>query len=188
KAPSQAARDRVGAALFEFYFGTLFSAGLYNGDPHPGNVLLTARGELAMLDYGCCRQFDAPFVAGLVALGEAVARDDVYAMQGALEQLGVRPVNGSYDARLTRELLHAFFGPMREDRVQRVSLGAGAGLRDVFTRKRQMMRWVWPGEFLFLFRLRFGLLSVLARLEAEANWFQLESQAMERGRAWLRGG
>jgi hypothetical protein len=33
-----------------------------------------------------------------------------------------------------------------------------------------------PGRFLFLFRLRFGLYAVLARLGAVADWGALESQ------------
>jgi hypothetical protein len=42
------------------------------------------------------------------------------------------------------------------------------------------MKLTIPGEFLFLFRIRFGLMSVLARLGAQANWPQLERRfAME---------
>jgi len=60
--PSQADRDRIGQALFEFYIGTLFQHGLYNCDPHPGNYVFLADGRVAVLDYGCTRTritFDA---------------------------------------------------------------------------------------------------------------------------------
>lgn len=36
------------------------------------------------------------------------------------------------------------------------------------------MKFALPGEFLFLLRIRFGLMSVLARLDARANWYRLE--------------
>ena len=48
--PSQAARDRVGAALFDFYFAPLFKHGLYNCDPHPGNYLFLPDGRVACND------------------------------------------------------------------------------------------------------------------------------------------
>ena len=47
-------------------------------------------------------------------------------------------------------------------------------MRSIFKSKRQLMKLTLPGEFLFLFRIRFGLLSVLARLGARANWYRLE--------------
>jgi hypothetical protein len=41
--------------------------------------------------------------------------------------------------------------------------------------KRAIMRLALPGKLLFLFRLRFGLYAVLARIAAEADWARLES-------------
>jgi hypothetical protein len=40
--------------------------------------------------------------------------------------------------------------------------------------KRKLLKLAIPGEFLFLLRIRFGLLSVLARLGARANWYEME--------------
>lgn len=36
-----------------------------------------------------------------------------------------------------------------------------------------------PGEFLFLFRIRFGLMSILSKLEAKANWYRMEKQYID---------
>jgi hypothetical protein len=47
-------------------------------------------------------------------------------------------------------------------------------MRQVFESKRELMKLRLPGEFLFLFRIRFGLMSVLAQLGARANWYRLE--------------
>jgi hypothetical protein len=44
---------------------------------------------------------------------------------------------------------------------------------------QELLKLSRPGEFLFLFRIRFGLLSVLARLGARANWYQLEQAYLE---------
>lgn len=59
-----------------------------------------------------------------------------------------------------------------------VAIGAGAAtsLRAVFEGKRQLLKLHLPRELLFVLRIRFGVMSVLARLGARANWFQLERE------------
>lgn len=53
------------------------------------------------------------------------------------------------------------------------------GVRQVFESKRELMKLRLPGEFLFLFRIRFSLMSVLAKLGARGNWYQLERRWIE---------
>jgi hypothetical protein len=65
---------------------------------------------------------------------------------------------------------------MLKDSIQQIELGESISMRGVFARKRELMRLRLPGEFLFLFRIRFGLLSILAKLGARANWYRLERQ------------
>ncbi|MCA9675853.1 MAG: hypothetical protein KC464_12515, partial [Myxococcales bacterium] len=52
---------------------------------------------------------------------------------------------------------------------------------DVLRDKRAIMKLGLPGRVLFLFRLRFGLYAVLARLGAVADWAGLE-------RGWAAAG
>lgn len=172
--PDQPTRDRIGEALFAFYVGSLFEHRLYNCDPHPGNYLFLPDGRIGMLDYGCTRHFDAPFVAKLMQLTRAVHSDEHEALHRAFLDLGMVSGNRQYDFETARGLVRAFYGPMLQDKEQAVDLGAALNMREVFNRKRELMKLKLPGEFLFLFRIRFGLMSVLARLGARANWYRLE--------------
>ena len=56
-------------------------------------------------------------------------------------------------------------------------------LRALFASKREILKLHLPGELLFIFRIRFGVMSVLARLGARANWYRLERQLVEDGLA-----
>jgi hypothetical protein len=69
---------------------------------------------------------------------------------------------------------------MLKDEILQVDLGEAIDFGSAFKTKRQLLKLTLPAEFVFLFRIRFGLLSVLARLGARANWHQLE-------RGYLRG-
>jgi predicted unusual protein kinase regulating ubiquinone biosynthesis (AarF/ABC1/UbiB family) len=172
--PSPEMRDRLGQALFEFYVGALFRHRLYNCDPHPGNYLFQQGGTVVMLDYGCTREFEPGFVRKLAALTRAVHRDTRDALQASFVELGMVREGQRYDFETARGLVRAFYGPMLRDEVQGIDLGEARNMRQVLESKRQLMKLSLPGEFLFLFRIRFGLMSVLARLGARANWYRLE--------------
>lgn len=179
--PSQPVRDRIGEALFGFYVGSLFEHGLYNCDPHPGNYLFLEDGRLGMLDYGCTREFDPAFVAELAQLTRAVHRDEHDLLHRAFLDLGMVREGQRYDFDTARGLVRSFYGPMLRDVVQQVDLGEAMGMRQIFESKRELMKLRLPGEFLFLFRIRFGLMSVLAKLGARANWYQLERDWVDAG-------
>lgn len=172
--PSQPTRDRIGEALFGFYVGSLFEHGLYNCDPHPGNYLFLEDGRVGVLDYGCTREFESAFVDKLAELTRAVHRDERKRLHRAFLDLGMVQDGRPYDFDTARSLVRSFYGPMLRDVVQPIDLGEAMSMRQVFDSKRELMKLRLPGEFLFLFRIRFGLMSVLARLGARANWYRLE--------------
>lgn len=172
--PSQPTRDGIGEALFDFYVGSLFQHALYNCDPHPGNYLFLEDGRVGMLDYGCTRAFEPGFVDKLAQLTRAVHRDERELLHHAFLDLGMVQDGQPYDFDTARRLVRSFYGPMLRDAVQPIDLGEAMGMRQVFESKRELMKLRLPGEFLFLFRIRFGLMSVLAKLGARANWYRLE--------------
>jgi predicted unusual protein kinase regulating ubiquinone biosynthesis (AarF/ABC1/UbiB family) len=207
--PDQDTRDRIGVALFEFYVASLFRHRLYNCDPHPGNYLFLRDGRVAVLDYGCTRAFEADFVAKVARLTLAVHADDASALHASFVELGMvhpdapappsahtaRPPRAAtrgraqskrhaYDFATARDLVRSFHGPMLRDaaragRPYSVDAGEAMSMRQILDRKKELMKLALPGEFLFLFRIRFGLWAVLARLGARADWHRLE---LETGR------
>lgn len=174
--PCQNTRNRIGEALFEFYIGSLFKHCIYNCDPHPGNYLFCDGDRVAMLDHGCTRQFEPAFVAKLVYLIKAVHADDREMLNEALLKLEIVRPGKHYDYDMIRGFLRSFHGPMLKDTVCGVDLSSAMEMKEMFKKKQQLMRFKLPGEFTFLFRIRFGLMSVLAKLGSQANWYQLEKQ------------
>ena len=172
-APPPTARNRLGEALFRFYVGTLYRHGLLHADPHPGNYGVQDDGRVVIYDFGCVRQFDAATVRAFAALVSAVRDDDLSAMAHALHTLGASP-GPKMDDHL-RRLLRGFFEPLLVAGPKRIKPDEGIEARQVMQDKRAIMRLALPGKLLFLFRLRFGLYAVLARIEAEADWARLES-------------
>jgi predicted unusual protein kinase regulating ubiquinone biosynthesis (AarF/ABC1/UbiB family) len=177
--PPQSERDRLGEALFEFYVGTLFRHALYNWDPHPGNYIVQRDGRMAMLDYGSTREFDRAFVRKLGALTRAARTDTRDALHRALVDLGFVREGEKYDFATARNLVRSFYGPMLRDETVYIASGEAKPFGAVLESKRQLLKLHLPGEFLFIIRIRFGVMSVLARLGARANWYRLERRFAE---------
>jgi predicted unusual protein kinase regulating ubiquinone biosynthesis (AarF/ABC1/UbiB family) len=175
-AATQRARDRAGEALYEFYIGTLYRHCLFNADPHPGNLLFGEDGSLVILDHGCVREFDRHTVACAARLSNAVREDRRERIVGALRELGVKAPEDDASFEVTRGLLRGFFQPTLEHGPHRMRGDVTLEARQVLASKRAMLRLRLPGRLLFLFRIRFGLHSVLARVGAILDWRALEER------------
>ena len=76
---------------------------------------------------------------------------------------------------MLRNLLRGFFGPLTTPGSRRVEASLTGTMRDVMRDKVIVARLALPASLTFLFRIRFGLYSVLARLGAVADWSALET-------------
>jgi predicted unusual protein kinase regulating ubiquinone biosynthesis (AarF/ABC1/UbiB family) len=173
-APFAAERVRACRGLFEFYVGTLYRHGLFNADPHPGNLLFNGDGRVTILDHGCVRAFEPAQVNALLQLSRAVRSDNGRAMQDALAALGMAEPGEDFD--VTRTLVRGLFAPMFLPGQHRIEPEQAMSMRQVAKLRRGLLRVRLPGRLLFLFRARVGLYAVLANIKAKLDWIELEEE------------
>lgn len=174
--PSVEERLRASRALYVFYVGTLYRHGIFNADPHPGNLLFRPGGRLTILDHGCVREFEPKDVAAIAALSRAVRADDEAAMRSALVALGAKDPGAGERFAPTRALLRGFYAPLLASGPHRVSSEMPASMKELISSKRSILKLRMPGKLLFLFRIRFGLYALLSRLGAEIDLRGLEEE------------
>ncbi len=107
-----AERRRVAAMGADAIFKMAFEDGFFHGDPHPGNLVLTSEGDLALLDFGMVGFMSRGDIEALSNLFIAVIRRDAGAVLRGLESLGVRyatEVRGPLVQEL-REFLYKYSG------------------------------------------------------------------------------
>jgi ubiquinone biosynthesis protein len=105
-------RRRVASMGADAIFRMAFEDGFFHGDPHPGNLLLTPDGDLALLDFGMIGYLSRGDIEALSRLFIAVVQRDAAAALRGLESLGVRyatEVRGDL-ARDLREFLNKYSG------------------------------------------------------------------------------
>ena len=109
-APSE--RRHVATMGAEAIFKMAFEDGFFHGDPHPGNLVLTPQGDLALLDFGMVGFLSHGDKEALSRLFVAVIGHDAAAALRGLEGLGVRyasEVRGNLVQEL-REFLYKYSG------------------------------------------------------------------------------
>ena len=109
-APSE--RRRVASMGADAIFKMAFEDGFFHGDPHPGNLILSPQGDLALLDFGMVGYMSRGDIEALSRLFIAVVQRDAAAALRGLESLGVRyspEVRGDL-VRDLREFLNKYSG------------------------------------------------------------------------------
>jgi predicted unusual protein kinase regulating ubiquinone biosynthesis (AarF/ABC1/UbiB family) len=89
--------------------------GVFQADPHPGNLLLLPDGRVAIIDFGLTKELPAPLRLAFCQLVVAVAARDFPGVRAALAGLGVKLRKD--DPAEVMDLLQLVLGP-REAGVQ----------------------------------------------------------------------
>jgi ubiquinone biosynthesis protein len=109
---SPSERRRVASMGADAIFKMAFEDGFFHGDPHPGNLILTPKGDLALLDFGMVGYMSRGDIEALSRLFIAVIQRDAAAALRGLESLGVRyatEVRGDLERDL-REFFNKYSG------------------------------------------------------------------------------
>jgi ubiquinone biosynthesis protein len=80
----------IGKKGFYAYMKQIFEDGFFHGDPHPGNLIVTQRGDLVFLDFGIMGIIRPEKRHTFTNLLLSILENDVDLMIRSLERLGVR--------------------------------------------------------------------------------------------------
>lgn len=171
---SQEERNRIGEQLYRFWAGSVTQLRLFNGDPHPGNYFFQDD-AICFIDFGLVKRFEQTDVDGLrdqiVALrsGEPDAvRDTMIAHGWAKPDAPIDPAQAKALAELVNlAILRDEPFTFTREHVREV-VEATMGIMGPFG---EVVRHVTlPPNQVILNRIHIGLMALLARLGATANW------------------
>jgi predicted unusual protein kinase regulating ubiquinone biosynthesis (AarF/ABC1/UbiB family) len=178
----EAVRASYASVMWRYVMRGNLIGGLFNADPHPGNYLFRDDGSIAFLDYGCVQPIGGERLRAVRRLHLAARNRDEAAFRDVCTQiLGTH--GGSYEAaalahsRMTMEPL--FASPYRMQREFVTGL-----VKNVFALSDQLKNkdgsFQQPPEgILFMNRLQCGFYSVLARLDCEVDYAQVEEELVK---------
>ncbi len=115
-------RDALARTIAGAYGHMIMVDGVFQADPHPGNLLLLADNRAAILDFGLTKELPDSARLGFARLVCAASRRDGAAIVQAFRELGVR--TKSDDPAEVLQLMQLFFDPRPIDGSQRGEFGA----------------------------------------------------------------
>jgi predicted unusual protein kinase regulating ubiquinone biosynthesis (AarF/ABC1/UbiB family) len=183
----QSRRSAIGVVLFEFVFHSLLTHGMFNADPHPGNFLFPndpGPVRVVFLDFGCVQYFDDDARRAIRRVVDAIL-DGVRgeALWPVLTAAFQFPDDTSAPLREIIEKYGVYcFEPALEPQPYRYTHDYTRRLSELtfeakMTVAKHLLRVGWRDPkrhgLVMLSRILFGMNSLLATLEAEADWRRL---------------
>ncbi|GAC1336654.1 MAG: AarF/UbiB family protein [Acetobacteraceae bacterium] len=181
--PPLEVRNNIARALFYAWYVPFYRFGVIHGDPHLGNYQVRADEGLNLLDFGAIRVFPPRFVAGVIALYEAIRDGDMEKARHAYEGWGFLNLSKEQMAVLN-QWAEFVYEPLLQDRVRRIQENGDPSYgRSVAEKVHAGLRQTGgvrpPREFVLMDRSALGLGSVFLRLKAELNWSRLFHELIE---------
>ncbi len=172
-------RTQFAEVLWRFVFRGNLVGGVFNADPHPGNYLFHPDGSITFLDFGCVQPIPEPRHSHARAMHRAARRhDEADFKRHTIALLGSH--GGDYERVALEHSRHSFeplFGspflitrPFVAHMVQSVM----AVKESLFSKDKSFVP--LPEGMLFMNRLHFGFYSVLASLNAPADYARVEEE------------
>ena len=170
-------RNKVGQALWDFYFYQLHTLREVHADPHPGNFLVNDKHQLIAIDFGCIKQIPEDFYTPYFDL---VNLDNLNHFPTYLEKLKaleiIRPDDTQEEIEVIADffyqLLYLFTSPLRSktfDFSNKEYFSKIAELGESFTKNENIKKLNGnrgSRHFLYMNRTFFGLYNLLHDLQA----------------------
>lgn len=101
-------RRALAVKLVHAWCKQIFEDGVYHADPHPGNILVTPDGRIALVDFGAVAELGPQMREGIVEFLNGVLAANTDKICAALHTMGFADRGGSNDEVLQRvvELVH----------------------------------------------------------------------------------
>src|SRR4051794_34310651 len=83
--------------VLEAYTRQALDLGVFQADPHPGNLLADSAGNLVVLDFGCTKEVAVAQRRHLVELAQAFVLKDAEGMAQAMQAMGFQTQSGGVE-------------------------------------------------------------------------------------------
>jgi predicted unusual protein kinase regulating ubiquinone biosynthesis (AarF/ABC1/UbiB family) len=175
----QAERDLAAEAIFRFVFRSVHDHLAFNGDPHPGNYLFGRDRTVTFVDFGLVKRLPLEARDDLVrTVRFAALEPDPAELRIVLERVGHFVPGSPLSDEQIYEFSSMLWSYLADDSPTTLTPAwASETVRRYLFKGpefKHIDRWgALPKDFVILQRITVGLLAILGRLNATANWHRI---------------
>jgi len=190
---SQADKDAAAQTIWRFMIRALMKHAVLYADPHPGNYRFLGGGKVAFLDFGCHKEMPHDLVRGQKRyLVTQMENDDDAFYRACIEVLGYDPTDADafpmyieYTRLVTKPIVLDEPFTFTPDYAREMVAFLVRGTKKIIFKDDAKLPHLpkpihVPKDQTFMNRLQWGLTSVLAGMNATANWHRIALP-------WVRG-
>jgi predicted unusual protein kinase regulating ubiquinone biosynthesis (AarF/ABC1/UbiB family) len=170
----EGARQRAAEVLFRFAQGSIHRAGVFNGDPHPGNYRFDEDGSMTFLDFGLVKRWTPGEWDGLEPVLDAILGADPVVVADALVRAGFLAADHRLDPRLVFDYVSSPYVPYLTDEFTFFPGFTGEVLGKLIDLdgpyKPVIASLNMPASFVVLDRVVWGVSALLSKLGARNRW------------------
>lgn len=155
-------KKELASRLVRAFCQMIFVDGVYHADPHPGNMLVDAEGNLVLLDFGAVAELSQPMREGIPEFLEGVLRRDTERLIRALRKMGF--LSRTSDEAVSEKVIEYFHRRFQEE-VKLESFN----LKDIKIDPQRGFE-----NLLDLRRMNVGLKELSGAFEIPRDWVLLE--------------
>ncbi|MFD2724619.1 ABC1 kinase family protein [Hyunsoonleella rubra] len=174
----QVKANRLGQALWDFYMYQIHQLKKVHADPHPGNFLISEKGELVALDFGCMKSIPQEFYTPYFELAKKENLHNQEFFTKRLFELEILKEDDSKEelaffTEMFHEMLSLFTQPFQKDTFDfsdGIFFGKIAELGEKYSKNtdlRKMNGNRGSKHFIYINRTFFGLYNLMFDLKAK---------------------
>lgn len=175
-------RQLAAETLYRFVFGSIYSMGAFNGDPHPGNYLFRPGGQITFLDFGLVKRFNDREVADFAEMIQLMVLDhDVAGYARLLERIGILAADNRFSDQQIRDYFGHFYDfVMTDEEMEITPEYSSESLRRFFDLSgphSEIMKTAnLPPSMVIVQRINLGLYALFGDLRARNNWRRIAEE------------
>ncbi|MBK0380502.1 ABC1 kinase family protein [Mucilaginibacter segetis] len=175
--PSQQLRDQIGQALWDFYNYQQHELRAVHADPHPGNFLITPKGKLGVIDFGCIKEMPDDFYYPFFSLTSTNLfdnRDETIKAFRELEMImpNDSPAQIDFYYTMYKQMISLFAQPYITDHFdfgEKLFFDELFGFGEKVAKMPEFKQARGVKHFIYVNRTNFGLYNILHELKARVK-------------------
>jgi predicted unusual protein kinase regulating ubiquinone biosynthesis (AarF/ABC1/UbiB family) len=175
--PSQELRDQIGQALWDFYNFQQHELRAVHADPHPGNFMITAEGNLGAIDFGCIKVMPDDFYYPFFSLTSTDLFDDKEETIKAFRKLEMilptdTPAQIEFYHTMFKQMISLFAKPYitnNFDFGEKAFFDELFGFGEKISKMPEFKQARGVKHFIYVNRTNFGLYNILHELKANVK-------------------
>lgn len=170
--PTQEERNHYGQLLWNFFHDQVDQRDFIHADTHPGNFMITPKGDLGVIDFGCVKKFPVKFTRNYMSLLPHHLEKSVEEIKELYIKLDIvrenpdDPEKEEYFFKYCKKYGDIFAQPYQDDSFDFGSTNFNKKIKRFAKNAPLMNEPRGDKNFLFSTRMHTGLYNLLVKLEA----------------------